>query len=196
MSGICRHLKGKGFPTDFLLQLADFECLTCAMMKGVRNYRKSTLMKKKSKKSNQIQPTFSSVTDGYKSNLTSFENQSTSPVINSYDKDRYEDDFLRAMPANATDEEACDNDMFIDFAHTIALGYHNEKYYLVIVVGGVDFLRATRLQHNPSWRSCFKSLSPSRGSRSGEFVWMEHLFSSTRQPLQPGSSIMELPSVL
>ena len=47
------------------------------------------------------------------------------------------------MPSSAADSDDMDNDIFIDFAHTIALGYHNEKYYLVMVIRGVDFLWAS-----------------------------------------------------
>lgn len=65
------------------------------------------------------------------------------PVTDSYDNNRYEDDFLRAMPSSAADSDDADNDIFIDFAHTITLGYHNEKYYLVMVIEGVDFLWAS-----------------------------------------------------
>ena len=76
------------------------------------------------------------------------------PVADRYDEyhlssvtdrcnDRYEDDFLRAMLASAADSDDMDNDLFIDFTHTITIGYHNEKYYLILVIGGVDFLWAS-----------------------------------------------------
>ena len=46
-----------------------------------------------------------------------------------------EDDFYNALKDN--------NELHMDFAHSISMGYHNEKYYLVFVVGGVNFLWAT-----------------------------------------------------
>ena len=48
------------------------------------------------------------------------------------------DDFLHAF--NLVEERV---DMHIDYAHTIAIGYHNQRYYLVIVIDGVDFLWAS-----------------------------------------------------
>ena len=56
--------------------------------------------------------------------------------------ERYEDDFLRALPS-MTDDYDDNGILHIDFAHLIAIGYQNEKYYLVIVVGGRDFLWAS-----------------------------------------------------
>jgi len=46
-----------------------------------------------------------------------------------------EDDF-----AHAFDEE---NDLHIDYAHAISLGFHKERYYLVFVIGGRNFIWAT-----------------------------------------------------
>ena len=48
------------------------------------------------------------------------------------------DDFMHAY--SLRDEPL---DMHIDYAHTIALGYHNQKYYLVIVIDGKDFMWAS-----------------------------------------------------
>lgn len=72
-------------------------------------------------------------------------------VTDSYEKDRLDDDILRAMPASAVDSDDVDNDLFIDFAHTIVIGYNNKQYYLFIVIGGVDFLWAspTTMQSKP-----------------------------------------------
>jgi hypothetical protein len=56
------------------------------------------------------------------------------------------DDFVRAFEVQ--DELM---DMHVDYAHTIAMGYHRERYYLVIVIGRVDFLWAspTGTKNNP-----------------------------------------------
>ena len=56
------------------------------------------------------------------------------------------DDFLRAFPV--TDDM---HDMHVDYAHTIAVGYHNQRYYLVMVIDWVDFMWAssTATKDNP-----------------------------------------------
>eukprot|EP00961_Rhodomonas_salina_P184978 2497576-Rhodomonas_salina.3 len=48
---------------------------------------------------------------------------------------RNRDDFLCAFTAL--------RDLHIDYAHTIAVGFKNEQYYLIILVDGVDFLWAS-----------------------------------------------------
>ena len=50
------------------------------------------------------------------------------------DVDSSEDDFT-----NAFGEE---NDLHVDNAHSISLGYHKERYYVMFVVGG-NFVWAT-----------------------------------------------------
>jgi hypothetical protein len=44
-----------------------------------------------------------------------------------------EDDFVSAF----------DEELHMDYAHAISLGYHKERYYLIFVVGGRNFLWAT-----------------------------------------------------
>jgi hypothetical protein len=132
-----RHHKGKGFPIGFMTALANYECRTCALMKGVRTYRKSTWMKAKRQDRQKSKSRNSGNSEPVTNTVTS------SLVTKILAKQRLKDDFLTAMPANATDDADNDNDLFINFAHTIALGYKNERYYLVMVIGGVDFLWAS-----------------------------------------------------
>lgn len=61
-----------------------------------------------------------------------------------------DDDFLHAF--QATDVRGrggfraalkAQHTLHIDYAHTISLGYHNQRYYLVMVIDGIDFLWAS-----------------------------------------------------
>jgi len=49
------------------------------------------------------------------------------------------DDLMHAFTL-ADDERF---DLHVDYAHTIAMGYHNQRYYLIMVIDGKDFLWAT-----------------------------------------------------
>lgn len=56
-------------------------------------------------------------------------------ILEALPTDFAEDDFLNALGNK--------QELHMDYAHSISLGYHNELYYLIFVVGGVNFLWAT-----------------------------------------------------
>ena len=127
--------KGKLFHSDYLQWLEKFTCVTCAIMKGVRDYRHSTHMKQKMlETSNRLKRKSRKESAATVSRVTVSEEEGQKAA-----NDCFEDNFLRALPSTTAEGEE-QGILHIDFAHTIAIGFQNEKYYLVIVVGDKDFL--------------------------------------------------------
>mmetsp|Transcript_65694 Transcript_65694/g.136825 ORF Transcript_65694/g.136825 Transcript_65694/m.136825 type:complete len:162 (-) Transcript_65694:299-784(-) len=70
-----------------------------------------------------------------KKSKKSMKKTKTKVLASTISADLDEDDFMNAFTSEP--------DLHIDYAHSITVGYHNERYYLVFVVGGVNFLWAT-----------------------------------------------------
>lgn len=101
-----------------MLALCKFKCKICMMCKGARVYRQTKrvaekITNKKTKKGLKIL-------------------ESLMPVQTNSTSD--EDYFVNAFK---------EDESHMDYAHSISLGYHKERYYLVFIVGGWNFLWAT-----------------------------------------------------
>mmetsp|Transcript_30800 Transcript_30800/g.63788 ORF Transcript_30800/g.63788 Transcript_30800/m.63788 type:complete len:919 (-) Transcript_30800:650-3406(-) len=142
----------------------------CDLMKGARRYRKSKRMREHAKRqekrqhvrhSSILRQTISSEAEAVAAAAAAAAAaQSETPVCPSPARQRvrfhadtidtcklHSDDFLH-MFKTATPESrrSCfkiQHDLHVDYAHSISLGYHNQLYYLVMVVDGKDFLWAT-----------------------------------------------------
>jgi len=117
-------------------------CKTCVLMKGARKYRQSKRMKEKVQ-ANREERQQRRLEHRKGKGPTKRVQFSTDTLPTSR---MHEDDMLRAFAARS--DRA---DMHIDFAHTIAIGYHQQRYYLVLVVDGKDFLWAlpAKTQEDP-----------------------------------------------
>mmetsp|Transcript_32813 Transcript_32813/g.67774 ORF Transcript_32813/g.67774 Transcript_32813/m.67774 type:complete len:134 (-) Transcript_32813:212-613(-) len=112
-------------------------------MKGARKYRKSKRVKEKARTTYELRQKHRAAMRA--ANAVQVHHASAKPSR----KVRFDqsvgdptrlhcDDFMRAYIL--TDEL---HDLHIDYAHTIAIGYHNQRYYLVMVIDGKDFLWAS-----------------------------------------------------
>mmetsp|Transcript_45821 Transcript_45821/g.93771 ORF Transcript_45821/g.93771 Transcript_45821/m.93771 type:complete len:205 (+) Transcript_45821:2-616(+) len=115
MEMIVKYYRRKGFPPGFVKALRKFKCAVCDVCKGARNYRHTKRV------------------------LDKMAAKSGAPATEAHpvdvDDNRTAEDDLE----NMFDEE---NVLHMDFAYSISLGKHNEKYFLIFVVGGVNFLWA------------------------------------------------------
>ena len=106
MEMIVRWYKRKEFPNGFLKALKKFKCKICNLCKGARVYRQSKRMAKKITKH---------ATKGGKLNEKCFASEVD-----------MEEDLLKAINE--------DGELHLDHTHSISVGYHNKKCYLIFVV--------------------------------------------------------------
>ena len=109
------YYKGKGFPKGFLALLKKFSCRWCALCKGARAYRHTKRVKDK---------------------------MATPSMPNKAQQDTPEPPPPRFDPKIKDDNSDLGYNLHADFAHSIALGYNKEQYYLVLTIEGKDFLWA------------------------------------------------------
>lgn len=114
-------------------------CKTCVLMKGAHKYCHTKCMKEKMQARREArQQRRAEHCTGKGPKRVHF---ATDILYTSFRL--HTDDMLWAYQARV--------DLHIDFAHTIALGYHQQRYYLAMVVDGKDFLWAspTKTQEDP-----------------------------------------------
>eukprot|EP00961_Rhodomonas_salina_P063146 848464-Rhodomonas_salina.1 len=114
----------KGFPPCFLKALRKFKCKSCAMAKSARVYKKTKRMKLKMANNKR------------RKNHSSCKAKTVEQVLleNELTKEEHEDEMFNAFAGN---------ELHMDYAHSISLGYFKERYYLWFVVGGKNFMWAT-----------------------------------------------------
>ena len=166
---IHRMRKGRGFPTGFLKRLRQFNCVTCSVSKRTRRYRRSKRVKLKlsarrqSKKQASLAPYTgifqcsgcSRVFDNPQG-LQHHRDESTKcpqsvkfqPTTTFQHPEQVLDsaeaaDALHQVHAlsGSVSEGATTSltRLHIDFAHSISVGVHKEKYFLIMVLDGIDF---------------------------------------------------------
>eukprot|EP00961_Rhodomonas_salina_P110125 1482241-Rhodomonas_salina.1 len=109
-----QHYKRKGFPPGFLKALKKFRCKVCTICKGARVYKHTKRVQEKMAKGKAVK--------GKKQMQVFLELE-----INE------EDYFLHAFR---------EQELHMDYAHLIALGYAKERYYLLFVACGTNFMWA------------------------------------------------------
>ena len=163
---IFKARQGRGFPPNFLALLDHFQCETCAVTAGARQYRQSARVKTKgyhrrvdaqqqsdggltglSKNTDNTCTTSCACCthDGMPNALAHaqcFAN--TAQLLNTRDrvwsardKQAASSDTAAARPPRLL--HAPRNRMHIDYANSITLGRSKERYYLIIVVDSIDF---------------------------------------------------------
>ncbi len=51
-------------------------------------------------------------------------------------------------------------DLHVNYAHTISRGYHNQQYYLLMVVDGIDFMWASPTSSKSNPETLIEELNP------------------------------------
>ena len=110
MAQIVKYYKEKGFPPGFMKALRHFKCKICGICKGHRNYRHTKR-----------------VVEKLANHLKHGKNKKVLETVPNLNTNSSEDNFTNAF--------AGENDLHINYAHSIALGYHQERYCLVFIVG-------------------------------------------------------------
>ena len=138
-----RFPRSKAFRHTFLNYISPID----ALVKGHRSYRKTARMKKKMAQSHQQVPQAEpDETGDIEVTYVADDHQDPSTLQSSYhsylstDGELHDDDVLKAFSSNLDTGEV---DLHLDHAITIAVGLHGERYYLIMCVGGIDFLWAT-----------------------------------------------------
>mmetsp|Transcript_29890 Transcript_29890/g.61459 ORF Transcript_29890/g.61459 Transcript_29890/m.61459 type:complete len:480 (-) Transcript_29890:392-1831(-) len=158
------------FPKDPAYRAAarQHRCPVCDLMKGSRKYRKSARMKAKAKaknakhaehcKANSVLTSVQipAIPHCTASMCAEHREEKTKRVRFSAETSTRsrlaDDDFLHAFQAPAClkgekREVLAQHVLHIDHAHTLSLGYKGQRYYLVMVIDGVDFLWASSSKH-------------------------------------------------
>ena len=129
------------FPRDpaFRTAARQHRCPVCTLMKGARTYRKSKRMEKKQKRSST--PPVSAGTASTCPPAPPLRKRVRFAADTKDVSHLHADDFLQAFRGEMGKV------LHIDHAHTIAVGLKGERYYLMMVVDGVDFMWATPTHH-------------------------------------------------
>eukprot|EP00961_Rhodomonas_salina_P093569 1258992-Rhodomonas_salina.2 len=125
MKLIVHYYKHRGFPKGFLAALKKFKCKVCAVCKSASVYKHTKRMKEKMVHNKRRKTS----TGGPKK--PTMEKEVLESEISEIES---EDDLLQAFASE---------ELHLDFAHSILLGYFNERYYLLFVVGRKNFMWAT-----------------------------------------------------
>jgi len=121
---IVRHHKGKGFPRDFQRTLRKFTCRICGICKGNRAYRRSKRVAATKNKGGKSRPPESAISAARATQGTAEE------------QDTESDDAAYAPTPHPPSAQGI---LHLDIAYGIKMGIHNEKYYLLFVLGDTDF---------------------------------------------------------
>ena len=119
MNRIVRYYKMKGFQPGFLKELQNFKCKVCTLCKGARVYKHTKHVQEKMESKKQAKAS---------------KNWEQVLLETDLDDVEEEDELLQAFQ---------NEELHMDYAHSIALGYNNERYYLLFVVGGRNFMWAS-----------------------------------------------------
>jgi hypothetical protein len=146
---IFKARKGKGFPPNFLALLDHFKCETCAVTAGARRYRQSKRVKQKgyhrqTAEKTGAQPTTSTSctccaeeTCCADAHAKCFAHAVRDAPANQRNDTLDGPDAAAARPPRLV--HAPRNRMHIDFANSITIGRSKERYYLILVIDGIDF---------------------------------------------------------
>eukprot|EP00961_Rhodomonas_salina_P174581 2354896-Rhodomonas_salina.1 len=127
MEQIVRFYKRKGFLPGFLKTLKHFQCKVCAVAKAGRVYKHTKHMKEKMANNKRLK---------------------SQPAAKGTPKQELVKVLLEHEVQDIADEDDLENvfdqeELHMDFAHFILLGYGKELYYLLFVVGCCNFMWAT-----------------------------------------------------
>eukprot|EP00961_Rhodomonas_salina_P121495 1635437-Rhodomonas_salina.3 len=126
MEQIVRYYKRKGFPPGFLAALKKFKCKICAMCKDARVYKHTKHVQEKIA-NNKAQRKAQTSRSASKNVVQALLDHEVTEIESEEDL-----------------EHMLDNEeLHMDYAHSISLGYFKERYYLLFVVGGRNFMWAT-----------------------------------------------------
>ena len=147
----CKVRHGKSFPQGFTRALASFKCVTCAVCKGARKYRRSKQAKRRARKeaerkrnsmSLQDVADLDELTDPKKLGLAvddAAAKEALAQVSKLVDAEKNN----KQQHTEPVKEPELPYRMHIDYAHSISMGYNKEKYFLVMVLDGIDFTYAS-----------------------------------------------------
>eukprot|EP00961_Rhodomonas_salina_P095484 1284401-Rhodomonas_salina.1 len=119
MEHIVCYYKCRGFPKGFLAALKKFKCKVCTVCKSASVYKNTKQMKEKMVHNKRRKTS----TGGPKK--PTMEQQVLETKMSEI---KSEDDLLKAFASE---------ELHLDLAHSILLGYFNKRYYLLFVVGGL-----------------------------------------------------------
>ena len=141
---IFKARKGKGFPPNFLALLDHFKCETCAVTAGARQYRQSKRVKTKGYHREAATSSCACCTG--ESCCADAHAKCFALAVRDIPANRCDD--APDRPDAAALEEAQRpprlvhpprNRLHIDFANSITIGRSKERYYLILVINGINF---------------------------------------------------------